>query len=308
MTHADISSSKLAASSVTPQEEERILVLDFGSQTAQLIARRIREQNVFCQLVRHDLPAERIRELAPKGLILSGGPASVYGANSPHPDPEIFELGIPILGICYGMQLACLSQGSKVTPGQSREFGRTSLRSHDTDVLFQGIPLDLTVWMSHGDQVEDLSNTFPLAGRDRHLPLRGGEAPGPADLRIAISSGSHAHRARRAVAFQLCHANLRLQRHLADQFPDRAGNGADPRTRRPEPGDLRAFRRRGFLGHGGSALFKALGPQLSCIFVDNGLLRKGEAEEVRREFGDHFQTDLHVVDARARFLERTWRA
>src|SRR5947207_12563372 len=96
-----------ASSNGGPAEQETVLVLDFGSQTAQLIARRVREQNVFCQLVRHNIPAARIRELAPKGLILSGSPASVYGAAAPHPDPEIFHLGIPILGICYGMQVAC---------------------------------------------------------------------------------------------------------------------------------------------------------------------------------------------------------
>src|ERR1700741_5239229 len=105
-------------------QEELILVLDFGGQTAQLIARRVREQNVFCQLVRHDLSAERIRELNPRGLILSGGPASVYETGAPHPDARLFELGIPVLGICYGMQLACRALGNDVSPGDNREFGR----------------------------------------------------------------------------------------------------------------------------------------------------------------------------------------
>src|SRR5262245_35665572 len=106
---------------VDPQREELILVLDFGSQTAQLIARRVRDQHVFCQLVRHDLPAARIRELNPKGLILSGGPASVYERGAPLPDPEIFHLGIPVLGICYGMQALCRALGSDVSPAKSRE-------------------------------------------------------------------------------------------------------------------------------------------------------------------------------------------
>ena len=123
---------------IDAKDEDLILVLDFGSQTAQLITRRVREQNVFCQLARHDLSAERIRELNPKGLILSGGPASVYGENAPQPDPEIFELGIPILGICYGMGLACRSKGSQVSAGTSREFGRTSCRVLESDGLFAG--------------------------------------------------------------------------------------------------------------------------------------------------------------------------
>src|SRR3954452_22532286 len=109
--------SDTAMSVAAPPESERILILDFGAQYAQLIARRVREQNVFCQLVRHDLPATRIAELAPRGLILSGGPASVYAPGAPHCDPKIFDLGVPVLGICYGMQLACLVLGGKVSPG-----------------------------------------------------------------------------------------------------------------------------------------------------------------------------------------------
>src|SRR5229473_6592699 len=105
-------------------ESERILILDFGAQYGQLIARRVREQNVFCQLVRHDLSAERIAELRPRGLILSGGPASVYGPGAPRCDPRLFDLNIPVLGICYGMQLACAALGGNVRPAPSREFGR----------------------------------------------------------------------------------------------------------------------------------------------------------------------------------------
>src|SRR5579872_6065205 len=147
--------------------EERVLVLDFGGQTAQLIARRVRDQNVFCQLVRHDLPAERIRELAPRGLILSGGPASVYEAGAPHPDPRIFELGIPILGICYGMHASCRALGDEVSPGTHREFGHTFCRIVGESELFAGVPGEFTVWMSHGDQVRNLSQQWrALASTD----------------------------------------------------------------------------------------------------------------------------------------------
>src|SRR5712671_346072 len=107
-------------------ESERILIFDFGSQYAQLIARRVRELNVFCQVVRHDLPAARVAELRPKGIILSGGPASVYEPNAPKCDPGIFELGVPVLGICYGMHLACQALGGAVKPAASREYGRAA--------------------------------------------------------------------------------------------------------------------------------------------------------------------------------------
>src|SRR5947209_14129756 len=134
-------------------ENELVLVMDFGAQYAQLIARRVREQNVFCQLVRHDLPASRIAELKPRGIILSGGPSSVYDDGAPRCDPALFDLDVPVLGICYGMQLACQGLGGKVVPSRSREFGRAHCHVRDADGLFAGVPEDAVVWMSHGDQV-----------------------------------------------------------------------------------------------------------------------------------------------------------
>ncbi|MDA1232460.1 MAG: GMP synthase (glutamine-hydrolyzing), partial [Planctomycetota bacterium] len=138
--------------------------MDFGSQTAQLIARRVREQNVFCQVVRHDLAVERIRELNPKGIILSGGPASVYGPGAPTIDPEILDMTVPVLGICYGMHLACYALGGKILPAHAREFGRAPCTQTSTGAatnpLFADIPKTFTAWMSHGDQVETLAGDF----------------------------------------------------------------------------------------------------------------------------------------------------
>src|SRR5262245_55262746 len=152
-------------------ENERILIVDFGAQYGQLIARRVREQNVFCQIVRHDVSAQRVRELAPKGLILSGGPASVYEPGAPACDPKIFELGVPVLGICYGMQLACHTMGSRVKPGKSREFGRAQLRVGEADGLFADVPEETIVWMSHGDQVDVLDETFVPLARTETCPF-----------------------------------------------------------------------------------------------------------------------------------------
>src|SRR5579884_4210567 len=126
---------------------ERVLVFDFGAQYCQLIARRVREQNVFCQIVRHDLPGARVAELRPRGLIFSGGPASVYEPGAPRCYPAVFELGIPVLGICYGMQLACHVLGGEVKPSPSREFGRAHCRIADADGLFRGVPDETVVWM-----------------------------------------------------------------------------------------------------------------------------------------------------------------
>src|SRR5262245_42982434 len=159
---------------------EKVLVVDFGAQYAQLIARRVREQNVYCEIVRHDISPQRVREIAPKGLILSGGPASVYETGAPHCDPDLFRLGIPVLGICYGMQLVCEALGGKVQSAPAREFGRASCTiissngaapSGKIDPLFAGVPHQTEVWMSHGDQVASVSSDFEPLARTTTCPI-----------------------------------------------------------------------------------------------------------------------------------------
>jgi GMP synthase (glutamine-hydrolysing) len=287
---------------IDPQDEELVLVLDFGSQTAQLIARRVREQHVFCQLARHDLSADRIRELNPKGLILSGGPSSVYEEGAPQPDPEIFNLDIPILGICYGMQLACRSQRSEVKSAAAREFGRSACRVTNATELFGSIPENLTVWMSHGDQVQDLSSDFePLAATDtcpfaavkhRDKPIYGLQFH--PEVTHTQNGGQLLGNFVRDICG--CRGTWRIS-SLIDR---------EIKMLRERVGSSRVIC--GLSGGVDSAvtaalLYKAIGPQLSCIFVNNGLLRKGEAETVEQEFTGHFKTDLHVADARQQFLD-----
>src|SRR3954463_9178845 len=140
--------------------DEVIPILDFGAQYAQLIARRVRECGVFSELVRPDISFEELKKLNPKGLILSGGPSSVYEPNAPKCDPRIFELGVPVLGICYGMQLGAQLLGGQVKPAKAREFGRAKLSVKTDDALVHGLGPETTVWMSHGDQVHDLPADF----------------------------------------------------------------------------------------------------------------------------------------------------
>ena len=164
--NASVAQTKPSARSDSPVlTDERILVLDFGSQYAQLIARRVREQNVYCEIIRHDLSAASIAAKSPKGIILSGGPSSVYQTGAPKCDPELFRLGIPVLGICYGMQLACHALGAEVGHCQSREFGRATLSIQRTDGLLAGLPPQMDVWMSHGDQVAAISSDFIPLGQ-----------------------------------------------------------------------------------------------------------------------------------------------
>jgi GMP synthase (glutamine-hydrolysing) len=281
--------------------QDLILVMDFGSQTAQLICRRVRESHVYCQLVRHDLSLERIKQLAPRGIILSGGPSSVYEAGSPKCDPGVFELGVPILGICYGMQLTAQALGSKVVPGTTREFGRTALRVDGDNPLFTGLPPEFQVWMSHGDQVRDDAGRFQIVASSEACPHAAVRHPEKTIYGIQfhpeVTHTEHGSRILRNFVREICGCagDWRMSQFIEQQVA----------LIRERVGERRVIC--GLSGGVDSSvvaalLSRAIGSRLSCIFVDNGLLRSGESDAVRQRFGKHFQTDLHVVDARERFL------
>jgi len=281
---------------------ERVLILDFGAQYAQLIARRVREQNVFCQLARHDLPAARVAELKPSGIILSGGPASVYDPGAPLCDPKIFDLNIPILGICYGMQLACQVLGSKVQPSPSREFGRARCHIQDADGIFKGVPGDTEVWMSHGDQVNSVNGDFvslastetcPVAAvRHRNRPVYG------LQFHPEVSHTAEGGLMLRNFLYKVCgcEGKWSMQSFLTETVEELRRRIGNHRVICGLSGGVDS-------SVTAALLVRAVGQQVACIFVDNGLLRQSEADAVRRTFHDHFHADLHVVDARDRFLQ-----
>ena len=283
-------------------ENERILIFDFGAQYGQLIARRVREQNVFCQIVRHDLPAERVAELKPRGIILSGSPASVYEPGAPSFDPKIFQLGIPVLGICYGMQLACHFMGGKVQPERFREFGRAQCRILEADGLFTQLPKESIVWMSHGDQVQTTGSDFvPLASTDtcpaaairhKNRPIFG------LQFHPEVSHTQYGNQIFRNFLYNVCGCRGLWQiRSFLDQTV------ADLRKRISKSRIICGLSGGVDSSVTAALLIRAVGRQLACIFVDNGMLRHGEAEKVAQTFREHFQADLHAADARERFLQ-----
>ena len=282
--------------------DEHVLVLDFGAQYAQLIARRVRENHVYCEIVRHDITAEQIQKRAPRGLILSGGPSSVYEAGAPKCDPKIFSLDIPVLGICYGMQLACDTLGGKVDSAPAREYGRARCTLKESGGLFAGVSDHFDVWMSHGDQVIRVSDDFvPLAGtstcpiaavKHKQLPVFGLQFH--PEVTHTPLGGTMLHNFLMGVCE--CSGTWRLgdfSKQAIARMKEQIGNG------------------RVICGLSGGVdsavtaalLYRAIGSRLSCILVNNGLLRKDEQQAVIGEFSGHFKTDLHVVDGEAKFLQ-----
>jgi GMP synthase (glutamine-hydrolysing) len=283
---------------------EQILILDFGSQYTQVIARRIRECHVFSTIARFDTPASEIAALHPKGLILSGSPSSVYSPRAPLPDRAIFKLGVPILGICYGAQLMAQFLGGKVERGRKREYGKGRLSVTDRAcALFTGLPASLQVWNSHGDKLGKLPKGFKTAATSDNSEF------------AAIED-----RARRFFGLQF-HPEVvhtpRGREIIANFVHKICGCGADWTMRHyleqaVEEIRRQAGRERVILGLSGGVdssvaaalLHKAIGPQLTCIFVNNGLLRGREARAVREVFGRHFKIKLQYEDASKLFLRR----
>ncbi len=294
---------------------ETVLILDFGSQTAQLIARRVREAGVFSMVIRPETPAEQIAARKPKGIILSGGPASVYDAGAPTCDPKIFELGVPILGICYGMQIASKLLGAQVAKAEHREFGRASVTVRDRTGLLHALPEQATVWMSHGDQVSldgagaELKSASTVLASTPTCPL--------AAVRIA----RHARGDVPALTFygvqfhpEVTHTpqGAEIIENFLYEVCKCAGDWAmaDYLQTAIETVRTRVGSSRVLCGLSGGVdssvvaalLHRAIGEQLTCVFVDNGLLRMNERQFVEHTFRDHFRMSLVTADAEAQFL------
>ncbi len=283
-----------------PVHPETIVVLDFGSQYSMLIARRVREWNVYCELVPWNAPEERVRALNPRGVILSGGPASVYEPGAPLIPRWVLESGLPVLGICYGMQALAYQLGGRVEPGHAREYGHAVIRQTGADGIFTGLPETMPVWMSHGDRVTALPPGFRVLAASDNSPVAAmGNDRGIVGLQFhpEVVHTPYGREILRNFLYRLCGCT-------GDWTPGSFIEESVTRVR-AQVGDGRVIC--ALSGGVDSAVaaalvHRAVGDQLTCIFVDNGLLRAGEPEQVVETFRRVMHIPLIHVDARDRFL------
>ena len=283
---------------------ETILILDFGSQYTQLIARRVREHGVYSEIHPFNLSLEKIRQMAPRGIVLSGGPSSCYEEGAPSISPEVFSLGVPVLGICYGAQLTARVLGGKVEPSDKHEYGRAHVKVVDERGLFRGFKAgeEISVWMSHGDRVTALPPGFHLIGESGNSPAAAFADPARGVHCVQFHPEvAHTPRGNEVLAnflFGTCGASGSWS--MASFVEQEV---AAVRQKVGDQGRIIC----GLSGGVDSSvvaalLLRAVGSRVTCIFVDNGVLRSGERENVAAVFRDHFKADLRVIDAGDRFL------
>jgi GMP synthase (glutamine-hydrolysing) len=280
-----------------------ILILDFGSQYTQLIARRVREANVFCEIHPYNHPIDKIRASNPSGVILSGGPSSVYAKGAPKPDPALFDLRVPILGICYGLQVMVTHYGGRVAKAPRREYGPADIRVSADNPLFTGLGAQIPVWMSHGDHAEALPKDFEIVAKTTNAPYAA--IANTARHLYAVQFHPEVHHTPRGKELL---ANFLFE--ICGEKPNwTMASFAEEQTRlvREQVGKEKVL----LALSGGvdssvaaALLHKALGKQLVCVFVNNGLLRAGEEERVRKVFGKAQGYVTHIADARRRFLRK----
>ncbi|WP_416354223.1 glutamine-hydrolyzing GMP synthase [Agrilactobacillus fermenti] len=286
------------------QNIDKIIVLDYGSQYNQLITRRIREFGVYSELLPHTISAAEIKKMAPKGIIFSGGPNSVYDDGAFGIDEEIFNLGIPILGICYGMQLMAYKLNGRVEPADNREYGKADIHVTDESAqLFKDLPMDQTVWMSHGDLVQGVPEGFEIVATSPNCPI----ASMADDTRkfygiqfhAEVQNTQYGHEILKHFAFDVCQAeaNWSMADFIDQQIEKIRATVGDKKVLLGLSGGVDS-------SVVGVLLHKAIGNQLTSIFVDHGLLRKGEAEQVMASLEGKFGLNIVKVDAKERFLSK----
>jgi len=288
---------------MTTAKQEMILIMDFGGQYSQLIARRIRECGVYCEIVPFNTSIDKIRELAPKGIVFSGGPSSVYGENAPKCDPQIFEISLPILGICYGMQLTAHTLGGKVANATTGEYGNTSLFVDKSDGVLNQISAETQVWMSHGDYIDAPPAGFAITAHTNNTPVAAMENTNRniygVQFHPEVVHTPEGMQMLKNFLFNICGCTGEWGKgSFVDQaiakIKDQVGN---KRVLCALSGGVDS-------SVAAVLVQRAIGDQLTCVFVNHGFLRKGEAEQVVKTFRDGFKMNLVYVDAADRFMAR----
>lgn len=282
---------------------EMILVLDFGGQYNQLIARRVRDLGVYSELRSHKITAEEVKELSPKGIIFSGGPNSVYADGAPRCDERIFDLGIPVLGICYGMQLMSAHFGASVKRAAHREYGKASVNIVHESKLFKGLPESQSVWMSHGDLVELVPDGFTADAYNPSCPVAAmsNESKGLYGVQFhpEVRHSEFGIELLKNFVFEIsrCEGNWSMESFIEDEVK---------KIKETVGGNKVLCALSGGVDSSvvAALIHKAIGDQLTCMFVDHGLLRKDEAEGVMQTFSEKFNMNVVKIDAKDRFLGR----
>ncbi len=284
--------------------DQKVLVLDFGGQYNQLIARRVRELGVYSELISNKITIDQLKEMAPKGIIFSGGPNSVYSEDAPKVDPEIYQLGIPILGICYGMQLMSYHFDGKVERANVREYGKATIKVNNHDsLLYLGLPEEQQVWMSHSDLVIEPPAGFQIDASTDHAPVAAMSSSEKGLYAVQfhpeVLHTVHGNDMLRNFIYHVCGCELDW---TASSFVDNAIAEIKEKV-----GDRKVLC--GLSGGVDSSVaavltHRAVGDNLTCIFVDHGLLRKNEAEQVMETFKEGFHMNIILVDAKERFMSK----
>src|SRR4030042_2066782 len=283
-------------------EREAIIVLDFGSQYNRLIARRVREAQVYCVLLPHDTPWEKIAPLNPKGFILSGGPSSVYEPNAPLAPAYVYESHLPVLGICYGMQAITKQLGGKVAPGTKQEYGHAVLHLSDDSPLFAGVDDSQPVWMSHGDKIEEMPPGFTALAYTENSPIASmGNGKGIFGLQFhpEVAHTPQGKTVLKNFAYRICgcQGNWTIGNFINESISRIKEQVSNGKVISALSGGVDS-------SVVATLIHRAVGDQLTCIYVNNGLLRREEAERTLKVFKNNLGMSIIYVDAIDRFLNR----